>query len=221
MRSQFILRRARLQLRRSSTDPIRALLSYSNPVHYPRKDSPPRNTRVYRRASSSSAPPPPSIHPPPPNGEERPPDDSVGPSEAKSSSTTAPDESPPPPRLPSDLDVLWTPESLAEPSNSTVLPPPEIYEEALNNLWITLHPQTQHKAAYTSVSGPPVEPTLALYCPIEGGDYIVDETVREMARRTKADVVVLDAVQLAAAQYGHFGPCESRSSFQACACCAD
>ena len=50
-----------------------------------------------------------------------------------------------------------------------------------------------------------VEPALALYCPIEGGDYVLDETVREMARRTGADVVVLDAVQLAAGECGHFG----------------
>ena len=51
-----------------------------------------------------------------------------------------------------------------------------------------------------------VEPTLALYCPIEGGDYVVDETVKELARSVGGDVVVLDCVQLAAGSVGRFGP---------------
>lgn len=85
------------------------------------------------------------------------------------------------------------------------MPPPEILEEALNNLHITLHPQTQNRAVYASPQGPPTEPTLALYCPIEGGDYVVDATVRELARRTGSEVVVLDAVQLAAGEWGDFG----------------
>lgn len=85
------------------------------------------------------------------------------------------------------------------------LPPPEVFEEALHNLHITLHPQTQHRATYASASGPLVEPTLGLYCPIEGGDYIIDATVRELARRTGAEVLVLDAIHLAAGEWGQFG----------------
>lgn len=46
---------------------------------------------------------------------------------------------------------------------------------------------------------------MALYCPIEGGEYLIDETVRELARRTGSDVVVIDAVQLAGGEWGHFG----------------
>ncbi|TFY81767.1 hypothetical protein EWM64_g2244 [Hericium alpestre] len=65
--------------------------------------------------------------------------------------------------------------------------------------------RTQNKAAYKTPAGPPEEPTLALYCPIEGGDYIIDHTVRELARQTGSDVVVLDAIQLAAGEWGHFG----------------
>jgi hypothetical protein len=34
---------------------------------------------------------------------------------------------------------------------------------------------------------------------------VVDETVRELARRTGAEVVILDSVQLAAGEWGHFG----------------
>lgn len=116
------------------------------------------------------------------------------------------DKEPAPP-LPADLNILWSPD--VEPSpQSTALPPSDIFKEALNNLLITLHPQTQHRAIYTSAAGPPLEPSLALYCPIEGGDYIIDETVRELARRTKSDVIVIDAVQLAAGEWGTFGKCE-------------
>jgi hypothetical protein len=127
-----------------------------------------------------------------------------------------------PSSLPYNLDVLWLPddppaansshsdlgpaESAIPDPNSThsALPPPEVFQEVLTNFLLTLHPQTQHKAAYATSSGGPVEPTLALYCPIEGGDYIIDETVKELGRRTGAEVVVLDAVQLAAGECGQF-----------------
>ena len=44
------------------------------------------------------------------------------------------------------------------------------------------------------------EPTLALFCPIDGGDYVVDDIVKGLMRRVGADVVVLVSVQLAAAR---------------------
>ncbi|TFY57272.1 hypothetical protein EVJ58_g7120 [Rhodofomes roseus] len=113
--------------------------------------------------------------------------------------------------LPNGIEILWTPEN--DPSSSAAfqhaLPPPEIFEEILHNLHITLHPQTQHRATYASPSSPPEEPSFALYCPIEGGDVYIDETVREMARRTGAEVVVLDSVQLAAGPCGEFGKAAS------------
>ncbi|KAG6878708.1 hypothetical protein C0993_011523 [Termitomyces sp. T159_Od127] len=104
--------------------------------------------------------------------------------------------------LPHDLDVLWSPGTV----HADALPPPENFDDALNKLLITLHPQTQHRATYASPLGAPTEPTLALYSPIEGGDYIIDATVAELARRTGAEVLVLDAVQLAAGEWGQFGP---------------
>jgi hypothetical protein len=112
-----------------------------------------------------------------------------------------------PPQLPASLDILWTPDFDCSYTGTPrhALPPSDIFEEALANLHITLLPRTQHRATYKSPDGPPVEPTFALYCPIEGGEYIIDETVRELARRTNADVVVLDSVQLAAGEWGHFG----------------
>ncbi|KAG5653975.1 hypothetical protein H0H81_008843 [Sphagnurus paluster] len=111
-----------------------------------------------------------------------------------------------PVQLPDGLDILWAPVADQEPAQASALPPPENFEDALNKLLITLHPQTQHRAIYSSPLGAPTEPTLALYCPIEGGDYIIDATVAELARRTGAEVLVLDAVQLAAGECGHFGP---------------
>lgn len=119
------------------------------------------------------------------------------------------DTPPLPPPLPEELNILWTPETM-EPSSPSALPPPEIMDKVLADLHVSLHPQTQHRAAYASPSSGAVsEPTLALYCPFEGGDYVVDETVRELARRTDSEVLVLDAVQIAAGESGCFGEGES------------
>lgn len=115
------------------------------------------------------------------------------------------DPAPDPPQLPPELDILWTPERTTLEPDSSILPPPQIFDQVLSNLHICLHAQTQHRATYSSSQGQPVEPTLALYCPIEGGDYVIDATVLELARRTDAEVVVLDAVQLAAGEWGAFG----------------
>lgn len=117
---------------------------------------------------------------------------------------TRPPKDPETLQLPDTLDILCTP-GPAEHTDAH-LPPPHIFQDALDNLLISLHPQTQHRAAYASPLSAPTEPTLALYCPIEGGDYVIDATVRELARRTDAEVLVLDAAQLAAGEWGHFGP---------------
>jgi hypothetical protein len=114
--------------------------------------------------------------------------------------------------FPEDLNVFWLAEDQPDPTTgleatlSSDLPPPEILDEAHNNLLITLQPLIQHHATYpTPNSDSPIEPTMGLYCPIEGGDYIIDATVKELARRTGADVLVLDSVQLAAGEWGQFG----------------
>ena len=117
-------------------------------------------------------------------------------------------------QLPASLDILWSPEphsrtSTASDFKNLDLPPSEIFEDVLDNFHVTLHPKTQHRATYTPQDGSAsstIEPTLALYCPIEGGDYVIDETVKELARRVGADIVVLDCVQLAAGSAGQFGP---------------
>ncbi len=103
-----------------------------------------------------------------------------------------------------DSEILFVPsESLLE-SSYPGLPPPEIFEEALDKLLITLHHQNQARSLLSSTSNP-IEPTLGLYCPIEGGDVFIDSTVHELAFRTGSEVLVLDAVQLAAGEWGRFG----------------
>src|SRR5882757_8114697 len=154
MRSH-LLRRTRL----SSTSSVstRALLSYSGPVRYPRKDvnpTPARVSRVARRASTSSPnsseansspstdkPNPPSKEPTAPNGK------------------SAPDATVPALQVSNEQDFFWPYQSLSESEPST-LPPPEVFEEVLNNVNISLHPQTQHKATFSTPSGPPIEPTV-------------------------------------------------------------
>ncbi|KAI5990583.1 hypothetical protein EDC04DRAFT_3148762 [Pisolithus marmoratus] len=91
------------------------------------------------------------------------------------------------PQLPSGLDILWLPDapSASDPSRAKALPPLELFEEALTNLTSPF--------------------TLKLSIEQQGGEYVIDETVRELARRTGAEVLVMDAVQLAAGEWGHFG----------------
>ncbi|RPD66259.1 AAA-domain-containing protein [Lentinus tigrinus ALCF2SS1-7] len=228
MRSHLLARRTR-SLVKTLPNYHRAPISSTQALRYPRKDRVPSQStpRLTRRAISSeppisepqeasaSAPPPPQD--PPPNADPPPLEDAEEKPKRRGrapSVSVKETENIQLPVLPAGLKILWTPEDGSNdtaPSSSpnTTLPPPEIFDEALHNLHIALNPQTQHRATYSSGTGPLVEPTLALYCPIEGGDCILDETVREMARQMGADVVVLDAVQLAAGECGHFGKAAS------------
>jgi hypothetical protein len=229
MRSQaLLLRRARTALADipHKAPSSRALISRRTPRVSQRPD------RVFARPSSSagapsgavsdelpagsgSAPVPEGVPPPEASeaaaSEATPPGIGADSEVKKVRRTRTPKESPsaepplPPPSLPNGLNVLWSPDADGSVADASALPPPEILEEALTNMRVAFHPQTQHKATYATADGPPNEPTLALYCPVEGGDYIVDETVRELARRTGSEVVVLDAVQLAAGEWGQFG----------------
>ena len=108
--------------------------------------------------------------------------------------------------LPADLadHLVWLPEENLVGKESS-LPPEEMIDEALANLLVSFHPKTQHRATYTTSAGPPIEPSVTLYCPIEGGTYVIDAAVIELARRTDADVLVLDAIDLLAGEWGPFG----------------
>ncbi|KAJ3852711.1 hypothetical protein EV368DRAFT_40472 [Lentinula lateritia] len=222
MRSQNVLRRSRGLFRTRS--PI-SLYSSSIPPRTPRKSAVKRllphshekrlvSTDNQSLGASASAPPPetPSEEPSEVSDASSAslPDDLdklKGKRRIVSSSTSKEWETV---EIPEGLHILWNPDELpAEPLNPGSVPPPEILEEVLHNLLATLHPHTQHRAAYPPPLAQSEEPTLALYCPIEGGDYIIDSTVVELARRTGSEVLVLDAVQLAAGEWGYFGPAAS------------
>ena len=233
MRSQLLLRRTRTLIKPPSFAP-RALLSSTHVPRYPRKEISTRaaGPRLSKRSSSSASPLAPEADPDDPDDPEAASDPPAEPTDPepvaevekpkRRTRASSSKDAEATPGLPSGLDILWVPkdELLGDPSSSgtrvlsvnTALPPPEIFHEVLTNLHITLHPQTQHRATYASTAGPLVEPTFALYCPIEGGDYIIDETVRELGRKAGAEVVVLDSVQLAAGECGQFGKGESRPS---------
>ncbi|GLB35027.1 putative ATPase family associated with various cellular activities (AAA) [Lyophyllum shimeji] len=203
MRSPAVLRRSKFLLFPSRSSAV--LSTSALPLRLRRRDLPCRTVRQ----RLSTAPPPPETPPEdPPNandGAEPLPDASEKPKLRRTRVSVSTAKEPEQIQLPDGLDILWTPNPEQEPAHASALPPPENFEDALNKLLITLHPQTQHRATYTSPLGAPTEPTLALYCPIEGGDYIIDATVAELARRTGAEVLVLDAVQLAAGEWGQFG----------------
>ncbi|KAI8998531.1 AAA-domain-containing protein [Trametes punicea] len=223
MRSHLLARRTRSLVKTLPNFP-RAQLSSTHALRYPRRDRPTSQSTPHlsRRAISSETPSheqaedprplPPAAPSPSAPADASPPEDLEDKPKRRTrlSSVKEADSVP----LPPDLNILWSPDDgpVGSPHStvqSTTLPPPEIFNEVLHNLHIVLHPQTQHRATYSTNGLPLVEPTLALYCPIEGGDYILDATVREMARQTGADVVVLDAVQLAAGECGHFGKAAS------------
>jgi len=202
MSSSFILRGSRSLLR---SYPARN--SVFSPFLFLHSDS-----GVGRRwLSSPSEPLAPSLQNPesetePPDKHETPGEDSDKPRTRRSTRITLPaSKDTESVEIPEDLNILWSPADGDSDLKPSELPPPEVLEEALHNLYVTLLPQTQHRATYASTSGPPVEPTLGLYCPIEGGDYIIDATVCELARRTGAEVLVLDTVHLAAGEWGRFG----------------
>ena len=70
---------------------------------------------------------------------------------------------------------------------------PEIFEDMLDEFHITLYLQTQHCATHgQDVSTSPIVESawLCTYCPVKGGHCVVGETVRELARRVGADVVL-------------------------------
>lgn len=109
-------------------------------------------------------------------------------------------------QLPPELaeSILWIPDSGSQ-GDEKHLPPEEMIRDALANLHVSLLPKTQHRATHPTSAGPPIEPSITLYCPIEGGTYVIDETVRELARRTNSEVLTLDALDLLAGEWGPYG----------------
>ncbi|KAI0028621.1 hypothetical protein K488DRAFT_58139 [Vararia minispora EC-137] len=107
--------------------------------------------------------------------------------------------------LTSVAEIYWSPGYLAaHPPDSSSLPDPDFLNVVSTQLGTSLCHKVQ-RDALNDPEHPPVEHILTLYCPIEGGDYVIDNTVRELARRSKADVVVLDVLHLAAGKNGRYG----------------
>lgn len=108
-------------------------------------------------------------------------------------------------------EILWQPSDQIDDSGNIAglnpldagLPEPWLLQDAYETLLLALHPQTQHRATYPTTSA--VEPVLGFYSPLEGGTYVIDATVRNLAQRAKADVVVIDAVELTAGEHGRYG----------------
>ncbi|KAG9093976.1 hypothetical protein FS749_013354 [Ceratobasidium sp. UAMH 11750] len=128
--------------------------------------------------------------------------------------TTSPPEPSPPIILSTQvLDSMWNSHALSD-TDSSALPPPRHFDDALSELRITFFPKTQHKAVHFVDGTPLLEPTLALYCPIEGGEYVIDATVKELAQRTSAEVQVVDMAHVAAGEWGNFGKLASEFRFK-------
>lgn len=61
------------------------------------------------------------------------------------------------------------------------------------------------RSAPESVSDVPAEKCLVLSCPTKEGTHIIDAAVRHAASKQGADVLVLDALELAAGKLGSLG----------------
>lgn len=217
MRSQLFLRRSHSLLKRSAgVHPVQSFSVSSSHSLKQRQLLSPKNGLLTKRLLSTHVAPPPiepeesspdALDPSEPTTTEEP-DKAIPRTRRTRANGSSPTKDADPIELPFGFenDILYVPTQTLLDTRPGGLPPPEIFEEALDNLLITLHPQNQQRSLIPSAgSSKPVEPTLGLYCPIEGGEYILDLTVHELAYQTGAEVLILDAVQLAAGEWGPFG----------------
>lgn len=85
-------------------------------------------------------------------------------------------------------------------------PSRDALDDAYSKLLVALNHRTQVLALPRPDAEQSIpEPTIALYCPMEGGNYVLDETVQELSRMLSANVVTLDVAQLAAGESGAYG----------------
>ncbi|KAG9121820.1 hypothetical protein FRC07_002064 [Ceratobasidium sp. 392] len=123
----------------------------------------------------------------------------------EAATTSNPPEPKPPIVLSTEaLNSMWNSDVLAN-ADSGALPPPRHFDDTLSQLRLTFLPKTQHKAVHVVDGSLLVEPTLALYCPLEGGEYVIDATVKELAKKADAEVQVIDMAHVAAGEWGNFG----------------
>ncbi|QRV80906.1 AAA family ATPase [Ceratobasidium sp. AG-Ba] len=112
------------------------------------------------------------------------------------------------PLPPSALEHMWSSPFFVN-VESSALPVPGNFENTLSQLRISLLSKTQRKAVHVAEGSKLVEPALALFCPIEGGEYVVDATVKQLAEKTNSEVQVVDMAQVAAGEWGAFGKAAS------------
>ncbi|KAG8728659.1 hypothetical protein FRC11_010507 [Ceratobasidium sp. 423] len=76
-------------------------------------------------------------------------------------------------------------------------------DDVHTQLSIAFSSGTQNRAARCDKDKLIPEPTLTLYCPLEGGEYVIDATVQALAERFNADIQMLDLLQLAIEQWSN------------------
>ncbi|KAG9055996.1 hypothetical protein FS842_000615 [Serendipita sp. 407] len=167
----------------------------------------PQRPDVHQRRSASMVP---STLPTPPTPPPESPDDLEKPRRGRPRIKTTDSKPGEGSSFPVELadSLIWLPDDNVV-IKETSLPPEEMIRDAMANLHVSFHSKMQHRATFPSNSGQPIEPSLTLYCPIEGGTYVIDTAVRELSTRTGADVLVLDAVDFLAGEWGPFGKAAS------------
>ncbi|KAG9121790.1 hypothetical protein FRC07_002109, partial [Ceratobasidium sp. 392] len=194
--------------------PITAVTSFSSSasLRLPRKTPPDYPRRWYAQAADDAPGTVTSTKVDADNAQDEKPKKRVGRPAGGPSKPAPPPPPPPTVRAAVGPEVIWSGPTLDE---ARTLPPDDMLQDALAQLLVTLQPQMQYRSAYIGPGGTlMLEPTLALYCPIEGGDHVIDDTVKELASRIQADVIVIDAAQLAAGEHGSFGKAASALKFQ-------
>ncbi|KDN33481.1 hypothetical protein RSAG8_13427, partial [Rhizoctonia solani AG-8 WAC10335] len=84
------------------------------------------------------------------------------------------------------------------------LPPASLIEDAHTQLTLIFNSPTPQCPTDPKCDTPTNQSSLVLYCPIEGGERIIDATVQELARRVGAAVTTIDVVQQINEQAGSF-----------------
>ena len=170
--------------------------------------STPLSRTIKKEQTAADSPTPPSPPPAPPPSE---PSSSSPTPPPPASSPSSPPAEPSPPAASTEEPVVGASSPVPPP-----LPHPELpSEETLVVLEATivesLHVgRTLHGKTLSSPRGGhvPPEPIVGVYCPLEGGSYVLDAALEEIASRLGGDLVELDAVELAAEGLGSLGPGE-------------
>jgi hypothetical protein len=96
--------------------------------------------------------------------------------------------------------LLWSGSSVA-PAES----PHDFQDEMLEEVHAAASLAFSNSAQRASRGSDPKEPAIYLYCPYNNSNAVVDAAVKHLAFRHEADVVVLDASELARGKYGALG----------------